>query len=446
MGSVSSKRSPILATNGVNYRQKGKNSCIFSCFQMFCPPSASDDPFGTPLSENPSEERKLREMYGDLEFEDGDFGAVNNIAKASSRTLPIERKISPNVITYDGKDGEHRLLEKYQLCEVLGVGSTSICHRCVERSTGKNFACKLIDKVKIEEQFEGMLDQFRTEIESLKVLQHPNIVKLYDVYTTATKMYIVMEYMPGGELFDYIVQKGTLTESEASSIVRMVTSALAYMHDQNIIHRDLKPENLLLTHKPTSIYDIQVKIIDFGLSKSLSEPFAQSFLGTKGYLAPEMLQRRSYAKTVDTWALGVIVFVLLCGCLPFDDDSTIIPSDSMVRSKFHLRFPRWAHGLSASAKDLLSHLLDTNPQTRYTAHEALQHPWVQGNSAPKDSLLQSPGRLSLANKKKSDSPFNLSGLGKRIETRTQMTQIISERARANSGGRPGRHLVRKKSI
>lgn len=118
----------------------------------------------------------------------------------------------------------------------------------------------------------------------------------------------------------------------------------------------------------------------------------------------------------------------------------------MVRSKFHLRFPRWAQGLSASAKDLLSNLLDTNPQTRYTAHQALQHPWVQGNSAPKDSLLQSPGRLSLTNKKKSDSQINPSGTGKRSETRSQVTQIISERVRANSGGRPGRHLVRKKSI
>lgn len=240
MGAVSSKRSPFLYTDegGLKYGQrKGKSSCIFSCFQLFCPPSGSDDPFGTPLSENPSEERKLREMYGDLEFEDSDLGAVHNVETAVTKRIPIERQLTPKVVTYDGKDGEQKLLEKYQMCEVLGVGSTSICHRCVERSTGMNFACKLIDKVKIEEQFEGMLDQFRTEIESLKVLQHPNIVKLYDVYTTATKMYIVMEYMPGGELFDYIVQKGTLTESEASSIVRMVTSALAYMHDQNIIHR-----------------------------------------------------------------------------------------------------------------------------------------------------------------------------------------------------------------
>jgi serine/threonine protein kinase len=160
-------------------------------------------------------------MYGDLELEDSDADAVK----------------SGEIPRYDGVDGEQKMMSKYRMCEVLGVGSTSVCHRCVDISTGKSYACKVIDKIQIEEQFAGMMDQFHTEIESLKILQHPNIVKLYDVYTTATKIYIVMEFMPGGELFDYIVQQGTLNENQASTIVRMVTSALAYMHDQNIIHR-----------------------------------------------------------------------------------------------------------------------------------------------------------------------------------------------------------------
>jgi len=125
----------------------------------------------------------------------------------------------------------------------------------------------------------------------------------------------------------------------------------------------------------------------------MEEPVARSFLGTRGYLAPEMLQRRDYTKAVDTWALGVIVFVLLCGCLPFDDDSQTVPSDELVRAKFVLRFPRWAKNLSSSAKDLLSHLLDVNPINRYTAEQALDHPWVTGQAAPKGSLLSSPGRI-----------------------------------------------------
>ncbi len=158
-------------------------------------------------------------------------------------------------------------MRKYQMCEVLGVGSTSICHRCVNKNTGRSYACKIIDKHQIEQRFAGMISQFHSEIDALRQLHHPNIIQLYDVFTTKKKIYIVMELMAGGELFDYVVQKGTLTEAEASVIVRMVTGALVYMHRCNIIHRDLKPENLLLKYKPNSIYDLEVKIIDFGLSK-----------------------------------------------------------------------------------------------------------------------------------------------------------------------------------
>ena len=140
--------------------------------------------------------------------------------------------------------------------------------------------------------------------------------------------------------------------------------------------------------------------------QAMEEPVARTFLGTRGYLAPEMLQRRDYTKAVDTWSLGVIVFVLLCGCLPFDDDSAMVPSDDLVRAKFVLRFPRWAKNLSASAKDLLSHLLDVNPMTRYTADQAMAHPWVRGDTASKASLLASPKRIRPSPKMRSPAVAN----------------------------------------
>lgn len=168
----------------------------------------------------------------------------------------------------------------------------------------------------------------------------------------------------------------------------------SYLHQMNIVHRDLKPENLLLKNKAEdNTGPIDVKIIDFGLSKLMDEPIAHTFLGTRGYLAPEMLQRREYTRAVDTWALGVIVFVLLCGCLPFDDDSASVPTDDLIKTRFTLRFPRWAKNLSLSAKDLLNRLLDVDPRTRYSAEEALEHPWVRGETAPKGNLLASPGRI-----------------------------------------------------
>lgn len=169
---------------------------------------------------------------------------------------------------HEGPNCENEMHSKYQLMEVLGVGSTSTVHRCVRKASDEHFACKIIDCQLIEERFQGMMQQFQTEIEALRQLKHPGIIRLYDVYITAERIFIVMELMEGGELFDYVVQKGTLTEEEASRIVRMVTSAMVYMHSMNIVHRDLKPENLLLKRTPKSPQDdIEVKIIDFGLSK-----------------------------------------------------------------------------------------------------------------------------------------------------------------------------------
>lgn len=164
---------------------------------------------------------------------------------------------------HDQKNAESQLYQKYEICEVLGIGSTSTCHRCIDLSNGESRACKIVDKLGMESH----LDQFYTEIKTLRSLRHPNIIQLYDVFITQDKIYIIMELMSGGELFDYVVQKGTLTEEEASRIVRKVTSALVYLHSRNVIHRDMKPENLLLAHKPSSSHDVEVKIIDFGLSK-----------------------------------------------------------------------------------------------------------------------------------------------------------------------------------
>ena len=447
MGATQSKQNAYSGHSGeheVHITNGSNNSKQHAfCPTLFCPPrgdsfsvgapsshgsrgklNSSDDSFGTPIPDTPNaakrrmhnggeyeEEKKSSggsfnlskevrsSVYGGLEKETSGMFAneqiQKNIPNTNNNMNDGTTKLEPCAQIHDGKNAESELYSKYEIAEVLGVGSTSICHRCVEISTGHDRACKIIDKTEIDPQYQSMMDQFYVEIKTLKSLKHPNIIQLFDVYISEEKIYIIMELMTGGELFDYVVQKGTLTEEEASRIVRMVTSALVYMHSKNVIHRDLKPENLLLSHKPRSSHDIEVKIIDFGLSKIMPETHtvASSFLGTRGYLAPEMIQRRDYTKSVDAWALGVIVFVLLCGCLPFDDDCQAIPNSPDLRSKFTLRFPRWAKDLSKSAKDLLNHLLDIDSKRRYTAEQALRHPWVAGDTARKDSLLQSPGRI-----------------------------------------------------
>eukprot|EP00804_Cyclotella_cryptica_P029998 CCRYP_013449-RA/>CCRYP_013449-RA protein AED:0.08 eAED:0.08 QI:0/0.5/0.33/1/0.5/0.33/3/3224/516 len=482
-------KTPLSGHNGEQEISISSSKHSF-CPTLFCPPrgdsaslapssrhssrhnlsrKSSDDSFGTPVPDTP--DALKRKMYCNDEYLEeekkcsggsfsggehkknlSDFTRSSQYAgleKETSLMFPNERngvsmastknginghpKQEKYAQIHDGKNAEAELYSKYEIAEVLGVGSTSICHRCTEIATGQSRACKIIDKTEIDPQYQAMMDQFYMEIKTLRSLRHPNIIQLYDVYISDAKIFIIMELMTGGELFDYVVQKGTLTEEEASRIVRMVTSALVYMHSKNVIHRDLKPENLLLSHKPRSSHDIEVKIIDFGLSKIMPESatVASSFLGTRGYLAPEMIQRREYTKSVDAWALGVIVFVLLCGCLPFDDDCQTIPKFTRPSLQIHSTLP--------SAKDLLNHLLDIDSRRRYTAEQALSHPWVAGATASKDSLLQSPGRIKPSPGRPGQSSQ---------ATKDHVSQMVANRALANAQlakNSPKMH-VRKTSI
>ena len=395
-------------------------------------------------------------------------GIRNPISSANGSTFHIPVP-APNVAASSSarkQTSESSFAAKYDLRDEIGVGSTSKCYKCIRRIDGKEFACKVIDKRNVEMKFSGLLDQFFVEMKVLRTLNHPNIIHLEDTAETHDRIFMVMEMMRGGELFDYVVEKGTLSEEEASVLVRKITSAVAHMHSLNIIHRDLKPENLLLTNKASSPANVnkaaggkaepsEVKLIDFGLAKVMDESVASSFLGTKGYLAPEMLQRLSYDKAIDMWALGVIVFVLLCGCLPFDDDSSKISSEQVARKKFALRFPKWAASLSVSAKDLLEHLLEINPKNRYTAEQALKHPWVSGKTVQPNNYLESPCLLG-ARRKEMRSPLPVNYIQNMHDratqygnTRTALNGIAAIGGRHRDGhgvSNEGHEIIRKNSI
>ena len=286
--------------NNNNGNSQTTQPCI-PCFALFSNPLSQasrghlqqrqrrrngSDPMGSPLPATPPMQRHKREQVAAAMSAQVLQKATSSTGSASSSSLFLPPKYGSKVLSspplpsssvapvHEGPDAEALLHATYELLQVLGVGSTSTVQSARHRTTGEMFACKIIDVQQIEERFAGMMTQFQTEIAALRQLQHPGIIRLYDVYMTTHKIYIIMECMQGGELFDYVVQKGTLTEEEASHIVRKVTSALVYMHEQNICHRDLKPENLLLKSKPSGTgvsaheqQDIDVKIIDFGLSK-----------------------------------------------------------------------------------------------------------------------------------------------------------------------------------
>ncbi|KAF9085590.1 Protein kinase [Mortierella sp. AD031] len=201
----------------------------------------------------------------------------------------------------------------YMLLETLGVGSFGKVKRAVHSLTGHTVAIKIINKNKVVNQ--DMFARVKREIQYLKLLRHPHIIKLYEVISTPTSIYMVIEYA-GGELFNYIVDNTRLSEEEARRFFQQIVCAIEYCHRHKIVHRDLKPENLLLDPS------MNVKIADFGLSNIMTDgDFLKTSCGSPNYAAPEVISGKLYAgPEVDVWSCGVILYVMLCGRLPFDDD------------------------------------------------------------------------------------------------------------------------------
>eukprot|EP00936_MAST-01D_sp_MAST-1D-sp1_P001154 g1154.t1 len=284
--------------------------------------------------------------------------------------------------------------------------------------SGKNrrapYACKVVDKRKLgvdPRTRSVMIEQLRNEVRVLKRLSHPNVIALEDVFETEERVFIITELMQGGELFDYIVSRGALSERQAANIIGQVAQGLAHCHARGVVHRDLKPENLLLAEARsgdagespglamrhgdghTDVAFRRVKIADFGFSRMLQQNTTVSYIGTAGYLAPELRQGKPYTKAVDVWALGVITYVLLSGHLPFAPDSAPLRSDGVPLDKCTLRFPGedWG-GVSRSAKELIWSMLQPDPELRFSAVDVTRHPWVQGKTTS-DRPLQSVAGL-----------------------------------------------------
>jgi len=223
------------------------------------------------------------------------------------------------------------------------------------------------------------LNRLQTEIRILKQVDHPNIIKLKELFETPTMLAIVTELVTGGELFDKIVAQGNYSERDAAILVSKMVSAIEYLHIRGIVHRDLKPENLLL-RDPDSI--TEVKIADFGLSKVVGTKFSSLMLtacGTPSYVAPEVLSAIGYDKEVDLWSIGVITYILLCGFPPFYNESLNKLFEEILSAEYDYPEEYWSH-ISNEAKDFVSKLLVVDPSQRLTAAQALQHVWIVSNT------------------------------------------------------------------
>merc|ERR1712142_1300580 len=253
--------------------------------------------------------------------------------------------------------------DKYDLKDVLGTGAFSQVRLAECREDGHMYAIKIIDKKALK----GKEDSLENEIRVLKRLDHPNVVKLLEAYESKSYVYLVMELVTGGELFDRIVEKGSYTEKDAADLIKQVMSAVHYMHESGVVHRDLKPENLLY-HSPDD--DSKIMISDFGLSKMEDSGIMATACGTPCYVAPEVLAQKPYGKAVDVWSIGVISYILLCGYPPFYDENDANLFAQILKGEYEFDSPYWDE-ISDSAKDFISHLMDLDVNSRYSWREAL---------------------------------------------------------------------------
>ncbi|KAM8984331.1 maternal embryonic leucine zipper kinase isoform 2-T3 [Ara ararauna] len=238
------------------------------------------------------------------------------------------------------------ILKYYELHETIGTGGFAKVKLGRHLLTGEKVAIKIMDKLALGDD----LPRVKTEIDAMKNLNHQHICQLYHVIETSKKIFMVLEYCPGGELFDYIISKDHLSEEEARVFFRQIVSAIAYVHSQGYAHRDLKPENLLIDEEHN------LKLIDFGLCakpKGGLDYHLNTCCGSPAYAAPELIQGKAYiGSEADIWSMGVLLYALLCGYLPFDDDNVMAVYRKIMRGKYSI--PKW---LSPSSTLLLNQML-----------------------------------------------------------------------------------------
>ena len=284
---------------------------------------------------------------------------------------------------------------------MLGSGAFGEVRVCIHRESGAQRAVKVLRKSHMDEGEKKMLFN---EINNLKDLDHPNILKMYEFFEDDKRYYIVTDVCKGGELFDEIVARGKFTEQDASMLMKQVLGCINYCHSNKIVHRDLKPENILLEQNKE--FD-QIKIIDFGTSLVFDEnKKLDEKLGTPYYIAPEVLAK-NYGSKCDIWSCGVITYITLSGIPPFNGASDQEIMNKVRQGKVSFADPVWAH-VSKEGKDFITQLLTKEQDKRPTAAEALQHPWIaNAQQAQKDAVNQDMAVATLNNLKNFNSSSKL---------------------------------------
>lgn len=330
------------------------------------------------------------------------MGGICHRAKVQSSFSPPSKLLANEVLTQENskKTDPHDEQLTTSYCDIttvykfdsrpLGNGHFGVVRLGTLLSNpSKKFAIKTIDKQKVKKE----LHLLKRELEILKTLDHPNIVKFYETYQDEKYFHLVMEYLSGGELLDRLIKNGCVPENETKSLMLKLFSALKYLHDRGITHRDLKPENFLFSDKSK---DAEIKLIDFGLSKQFDVVHEESsitkalktIVGTAFYVAPEVLHGK-YDYRCDNWSLGVITYTLLCGNPPFFGENNKEIFAKVIKGKFHFIPSEW-RGISKEAQDFIAKLLCVNVEKRYTAEQALNHVWLRSLKKEREDTKLNP--------------------------------------------------------
>uniref|UniRef100_A0A668VGX4 non-specific serine/threonine protein kinase n=1 Tax=Oreochromis aureus TaxID=47969 RepID=A0A668VGX4_OREAU len=293
------------------------------------------------------------------------FRGFSFVAITEEETQPL-----PNAIVQQLHRSTSQFADAYEIKEDIGVGSYSICKRCIHKGTGMEYAVKIINKSK------------RDPTEEVEILlrygQHPNIITLKDVYDDGRSVFLVTELMKGGELLDKILRQKFFSEREASAVLYTITKTVEYLHVQGVVHRDLKPSNILYVDESGNAESI--RICDFGFAKQLraENGLLMTPCYTANFVAPEVLKKQGYDAACDIWSLGVLLYTMLTGFTPFANGPEDTPEEILARigsGKFSLSGGYW-NSVSTEAKDLVSKMLHVDPHQRLTAGQVLRHPWV----------------------------------------------------------------------
>ncbi|XP_040188589.1 death-associated protein kinase 2-like isoform X1 [Rana temporaria] len=309
--------------------------------------------------------------------------------------LSLEDEVfNPNMSSLKHENVE----DLYEILEKMGSGHFGEVRKCKEKSTGCLYAGKFIKTRKCKGSRLGQeRDQIEREVFILQQLEHPNCMKLYDVFASKAEMVLILELIRGGELFDFIAEKEALSEEDAIEFMEQILKGVAYMHTRRIAHFDLKPENIMLLEK--DVPHPRIKIIDFGLAQKMEDGTVyKSLCGTPQYIAPEVINYEPLGPPTDMWSIGVITYILLSGMSPFQGETDAETLSNVVAGNYEFD-DRFFKETSEMAKDFIRQLLLKDPSERMTAVECLIHPWIKPLNR-KQAVNRSRSSINMKNFKK----------------------------------------------